>query len=213
MPNNSDTDVEVYQFRVWLKKISPAIWRRILVTSDTTIADFHYILQIVMDWTDYHLHRFLIRAKEYGIARMYSPYFVDNPYKVKLSDFKFRLRERFVYEYDFTDDWQLEVRLEKILPVNPKTTYPICVAVARTTPEEDCGGVQAYLEFRYHYWPAEALETIKELAEEGEIGEIRRILSTLEKYLSLDRFNRCEVNEQLQLYRTAKEEQLSNQEN
>jgi hypothetical protein len=37
---------EVYQLHVWLREISPLIWRRLLVSSDSTIADLHYILQI-----------------------------------------------------------------------------------------------------------------------------------------------------------------------
>ncbi len=52
----------VYQLKVVLQGISPMIWRRILVHSDSTIADLHYTLQIVMGWTDSHLHRFIGRA-------------------------------------------------------------------------------------------------------------------------------------------------------
>ncbi|HEY7126681.1 MAG TPA: hypothetical protein VH540_22275 [Ktedonobacterales bacterium] len=48
--------VEVYQFRVWIREISPQIWRRLLVQSDSTIADLHAILQISFGWTDDHLH-------------------------------------------------------------------------------------------------------------------------------------------------------------
>jgi hypothetical protein len=40
--------VQIYQFYVLLLTISPAIWWRFLVRSDSTIADTHYILQIVM---------------------------------------------------------------------------------------------------------------------------------------------------------------------
>ena len=38
----------IYQLKVVLLGISPMIWRRILVSSDSTIADLHYIIQIVM---------------------------------------------------------------------------------------------------------------------------------------------------------------------
>lgn len=34
----------IYQLKVVLKGISPMIWRRILVQSDSTIVDLHYIL-------------------------------------------------------------------------------------------------------------------------------------------------------------------------
>jgi len=55
---------EVYQIRVYLWQISPMIWRRLLVRSDSTIADLHYTLQISMGWTDSHLNRFVIRGQE-----------------------------------------------------------------------------------------------------------------------------------------------------
>ena len=61
---------EVYQFRVYLRGISPAIWRRLLLSSEQTIADLHYTLQIAMGWEDIHLNRFVIRGKEYGVAHI-----------------------------------------------------------------------------------------------------------------------------------------------
>jgi Plasmid pRiA4b ORF-3-like protein len=54
--------IDVYQLHVWLREITPLIWRRLLVRSDSTIADLHYTLQIAMGWDDAHLHRFRIRG-------------------------------------------------------------------------------------------------------------------------------------------------------
>ena len=36
--------IDVYQLHVWLREISPLIWRRMLVRSDSTIADLHQTL-------------------------------------------------------------------------------------------------------------------------------------------------------------------------
>jgi hypothetical protein len=60
---SADAAVEVYQLRIWIRKVSPQIWHRLLVRSDCTIAELHDILQIVFGWSDEHLHRFLIRRK------------------------------------------------------------------------------------------------------------------------------------------------------
>ena len=46
---------DIYQVKVTLEGIRPPIWRRILVTSDTTLGKLHSILQVVMGWDDYHL--------------------------------------------------------------------------------------------------------------------------------------------------------------
>lgn len=62
------TSVEVYQLRISLQAISPMIWHRLLVRSDSTIAELHHTLQIAMGWEDAHLHQFIIRGKRYGIS-------------------------------------------------------------------------------------------------------------------------------------------------
>src|SRR6266704_6228912 len=90
-----------YQLRVFLRGISPMIWRRLLVRSDSSIADLHYTLQIAMGWDDAHLHRFRIRGKDYGISRIGGIGFRDDPCEVRLADIHFRHNERFLYEYDF----------------------------------------------------------------------------------------------------------------
>jgi hypothetical protein len=63
LPMSLSSEVKVYQIRVYLRQISPVIWRRLLVRSDSTIADLHYTLQIAMGWDDSHLNRFVIRGK------------------------------------------------------------------------------------------------------------------------------------------------------
>jgi hypothetical protein len=103
---------EVYQFHLLLLKISPAIWRRVLVPSDQNLADFHDTLQILMGWDDSHLHRFLIHGRAYGIARDGGLWFRDDPKQIRLSDLHLRIKERFLYEYDFHACWQHQIRLE-----------------------------------------------------------------------------------------------------
>ena len=139
------------QFKVTLLHVSPLIRRRILVKSDTTIADFHYILQTVMGWDDDHLHQFIVYEKSFGIAYDGGLSFSDNPRKIKLSDFSFRLNERFLYEYDFHDNWKHQVRLEAVRPLDPRHFYPTCIAGKRRVPPEDIRGPVAFMKTRDHY--------------------------------------------------------------
>jgi hypothetical protein len=64
-PQLAQIPVQIYQFHVLLLTISPAIWRRFLIRSDSTIADLHYILQIVLGWDDEHLHQFSIHGRHF----------------------------------------------------------------------------------------------------------------------------------------------------
>jgi hypothetical protein len=64
-----ETCTEVYRLHVWICRISPMIWRRLLVRSDSAIADLHYTLQTAFGWSDEHLHRFHIHGQDYGVYR------------------------------------------------------------------------------------------------------------------------------------------------
>jgi len=143
--------LEIYQLRVVLKGVSPIIWRRILVTDTTSIANLHDILQIILEWSDDHLNRFIIHGKEYGVYHDGGISFSDDPKTIYLKDFQFRPNEKFTYEYNFNDGWKYEIRFEKALSVNLRTKYPYCLGGGRLTPPEDCGGPVAFLRLNQHY--------------------------------------------------------------
>lgn len=107
---------EIYQLHFLLRNVNPPVWRSILVRCDSTITDLHYILQMAFNWTDAHLHRFVIRGKEYGIDRSKYTAFRTDARQNRLTDYRFRLNERFLYEYDFRDSWQPQIRLEAVRP-------------------------------------------------------------------------------------------------
>ncbi len=81
----------IYQLRLVLTGISPMIWRRLLVSSDTSIARLHTYIQAAFDWSGEHLHRFRIHGKDYGIAYLGGISFDDNPHRVPLSRFHLHL--------------------------------------------------------------------------------------------------------------------------
>jgi hypothetical protein len=56
-----------------------------------------------------------------------------------------------VYEYGFGDSWIHDLRLEAKLPVDPRKTYPVCVAGKCAAPPEDCGGPSAFMATRQYY--------------------------------------------------------------
>jgi len=51
------------------------------------------------------------------------------------------------YTYDFGDNWEHKIQLEKILPWDKNIEYPACIAGKRACPPEDCGGIWGYKEF------------------------------------------------------------------
>jgi hypothetical protein len=203
----------VYQLRVVLRHISPLIWRRLLVRSDSTIADLHTALQIALGWSDQHLHCFVIQGRMYGTEGC------GNPRRIRLIDLGLRVRERFLYEYDFIDGWQHDVRVERSLPVELGRRYPLCIGGRRAIPPEDCGGPWAFLELRQRYSVVVIAERLLELLsplvsdtnrlddddEDGDdhddrndaVDEHYEELVDLLRWLKIDRFDRRAVNRQL----------------
>ena len=126
----------LYQLKITLQDIQPLIWRRIQVWEDITLAQLHTLLQIVMDWEDYHLHDFLIGRRRYSV-----PDPDDDMYERKVLDEKLA-RLNFEYLYDFGDSWRHDLLLEAILMPQSNVHYPRCVAGERRTPPEKVPGPQ-----------------------------------------------------------------------
>jgi Plasmid pRiA4b ORF-3-like protein len=196
---------EAYQIHVWIRRISPMIWRRLLMRTDSTLAHLHDVLQIAFGWSDFHLHRFRIHGRDYGVNRAGGLGFSRDARTVRLADFQFRTNERFLYEYDFGDGWQHVIRVERRLSVEPRRMYPVCVGGQRAAPPEDCGDPWAFLERRdaVPWQVREHLERIIESVDAGDREAIRDELEAVEsvrEWFTLDRFDRREVNRRLQLY-------------
>jgi hypothetical protein len=202
---------DLYQLRVVLRNVSPLIWRRLLVRTDTNIAQLHAVLQTAMGWSDTHLHRFRIHGKAYSIARCGGIGFADDPFEVRLSDFRLRRGERFLYEYDFMDGWVVDIRLEETLAADTEGISPRCTAGRRAAPPEDCGGSWAYLsELDGHKTPPwEALEQVAAavqrfldtgdravLDDEDEFGQAINCLEAYTRFQP-EHFDRKEINAQL----------------
>lgn len=199
------TPSAVYQLRVTLREISPLIWRRLLVRDDSTLADLHYTLQIALGWSDVHLHRFTCHGRTYGIPQIGGISFTASARHVQLTDLKLRGHERFVYEYDFTDGWVLDIRLEQRLPLDARQTYPVCIGGARAGPPEDCGGAWAFMALRQQYTPRAIVARLVELLEgntEDDRDDACAELAELGYWLHSERLNRRAINRRLRLYVT-----------
>ncbi len=136
--------------KLLLRDVHPAVWRRVRLVDSLSIADLHRAVQLLMGWDDDHLHRFRIHGRDYGIAYLDGPSFGEDAAAVPLSQFGFRPRERFLYEYDFSAGWQFEVRVEEVIEEAPGESHriPVCLAGREPGPPDGCGGPRVYAERR-----------------------------------------------------------------
>ncbi len=144
----------VFQFKITLTGSKPPIWRRIIVPEDYTFWDLHVAIQNSMGWTDSHLHNFEIinpksrKKEEIGIpAEEWDDREVLPGWEHKIVEYFNDKHKRANYIYDFGDNWNHSIVLEKIMPREPKVKYPICIGGERACPPEDCGGIWGYEEF------------------------------------------------------------------
>ncbi len=137
--------MNVYQIKITLKHIRPPIWRRIQVPTDTKLGKLHRILQAAMGWHDAHLHVFRVRRTTYGVPDPDAP--VDMEMESERNARLDRIAaegDTVIYEYDFGDGWEHELKIERVLPAEKGQRYPLCLAGRRACPPEDCGGPPGY---------------------------------------------------------------------
>jgi hypothetical protein len=139
-------DYPIYQLRIILKDIRPPVWRRIQAAGDTSLRKLHKAIQILMNWEDYHLHSFTVGETRYGIPDPEGLW--DTGEK---DDRRFSLAEAVPaaessmrYVYDFGDNWEINILVEKLLPPDKDFKTPVCLAGKRAGPPEDCGGAWGY---------------------------------------------------------------------
>jgi len=202
-----ELSTEVYRLHVWIRQISPMIWRRLLVRSDCSITDLHFILQIAFDWSDDHLNMFHIHGQDYGIYHDGGISFSTDPDQVRLCDFGFRNNERFLYEYDFNDRWRHEVRVEARLAQEVKRFYPCCIGGQRRAPPEDCGGPLVFMARRDEV-PLQVGNLLEDIRDDLNTNNLEAIrdradsIEELREWLTLDSFDRRAVNRRLKQYAT-----------
>ena len=137
----------VYQLKITLRGIRPAIWRRVQVRGDSTLEHLHWVIQFAMGWTGSHLHSFAIPGMDHAMSKpglsLDELDTYDEPL-IELSKVATEEKYKFFYLYDFGDSWAHEVLVEKVLTAKSDIQYPVCVKAKRACPPEDCGGTWGY---------------------------------------------------------------------
>jgi hypothetical protein len=142
----------VYEIKITLLGIDPPIWRRIRI-EECTLDQLHRHIQCAMGWTNSHLHQFVVDRRIYGDPDLLG----DGAMEAEILDSTqtpvSRIKSgkscpvKFLYEYDFGDGWEHEVRIERSLKREPGKRCPACLDGARNCPPEDVGGVWGYMDY------------------------------------------------------------------
>src|SRR5438876_396339 len=101
----------IHPLKITLLEIEPAIWRRIQVPSAIRLCCLHDVLQVVIGWTDSHLHQFEKDGKVWGDPRNdeFGEFDITDEGRTRLNKAQKFEGDSMVYVYDFADDWRHEV--------------------------------------------------------------------------------------------------------
>ncbi len=145
---------KILQLKIALKETKPVIWREILIESDSTFLELHMAIQLAMGWKNDHLFNFRLEGIIIEVPTEESKYFdailpeegVEklDASKTVLSEYLNQPGQTIIYMYDFGDDWEHEVTVEKIVAKDKGITYPVCIAGSMNCPLENSGGVYGY---------------------------------------------------------------------
>ena len=159
------------QLKIQLRNITkPPVWRRILIPSDITFLELHYIIQAAFGWYNEHLFKFQHRPYDrewtveipedngehqssgedfLGMMGMFGfgPEQKDARTTKVWSFLKPKHLDKFVYIYDFGDDWVHDITIEEV-STNEASLLPSCIDGKGACPPEDCGGPWGYQEMK-----------------------------------------------------------------
>jgi hypothetical protein len=140
----SDGPAPVYQIKVGLRGAKPPIWRRLEVPADIGLAKLHRVIQIAFDWDDSHMHVFETPYGSFGAADRELGHRAEAP--VTLEQIAPTAKSKVTYTYDFGDNWDHDIVVEKVLDRDAAAVYPRCTGGRKAAPPEDCGGLWGYAE-------------------------------------------------------------------
>jgi len=149
-PAGKGTTSFVYELKITLSDVEPAVWRRLRVPGNANLGWLHAVIQVAMGWTNSHLHQFEAGGRNYA-----NPHFelespggsppVADERGATLQKVVPKLKDHLIYEYDFGDSWLHVIAVEKITPAAPGAALVAqCLDGARACPPDDCGGPPGY---------------------------------------------------------------------
>ncbi|MCP4461058.1 MAG: plasmid pRiA4b ORF-3 family protein [Cytophagales bacterium] len=136
-----------------------SVYRRILVPSETSLLQLHFIIQLSMGWKFEHLFQFQDRRAEPNLVAGIPDDFDEDDFspfgrrtrkqpadEVALERFAVSGLKSFWYWYDFGDDWWHKINFQKVSKkdmagYNGKIQ---CVEAVGQCPPEDIGGPWGY---------------------------------------------------------------------
>ncbi len=138
----------IARLKITLDNVEPVVLRRIEAPLSIPLDRLHLAIQAAMGWTNSHLYEISVKearwsdpGPEWGRG---GPH---NARKTCLGDVLDGFGTKTLrYLYDFGDDWQHTIKVERLVEPEPGVLYPRLIEAVGQCPPEDVGGPWGYAE-------------------------------------------------------------------
>ncbi len=151
-----------YEMRAKLKGFKPSIWRRFIISGDSSLDTLMQSLLLMFNAAGGHMYDLYdpktnIRyenKKNIDMMSEWGPEDAVNSETVRVS--VLNEGDKLLLTYDYGDDWEIEVNVKKISYMNTKPKHPQIISGKRLGIIEDIGGVWSLQD--YYDKPREQLD-------------------------------------------------------
>jgi hypothetical protein len=125
----------LYVLKVELEK---QLYRAIAIGASATLDDLHLAIQDAFRFDNDHLYAFFMDGEPWSDERFNDPRMEESPFasQVKLGELDLYAGGRFVYVFDFGDDWQFWINVLSIDPLQPEPVSPKVVGKQGKNPKQ-----------------------------------------------------------------------------
>ena len=142
--------MKAYQLKITIKNSHPPIWRRVIVPGGLSFSQLTLVINTAIGWCGYHCSSYTFGKLGIRLdddydeddALDFAEYNVLDASKYIIDEFLDSVSS-FSYEYDFGDDWEHLILIEKTID-DYDQKYPQVLKYRENTPYEDCGGIWGY---------------------------------------------------------------------
>jgi hypothetical protein len=129
----------IYTFRVGLKYV-PGIWRTIEIKGSQSLHQLHQAIVEAFGRDDDHLYAFFMNNKAWDNTAEYGPPYGEtaarNSMKARINSLGLETKSKFLYIFDFGDDWEHPITLLNIRQEVTKGKFPRIVGSKGEAPPQ-----------------------------------------------------------------------------
>ena len=114
------------------------LWRRIAIPAAQTLDALASIIPDAIEFSHDHLYMFSYQNRFGVLESVTHPFLEEEPWtsEVKVGDLPLRVGQTMTYLYDFGDQWEFDVTLERIDPPDASIRKPLIVEGYGAPPEQ-----------------------------------------------------------------------------